>query len=753
MIRKRWLWCIPVLAAVGLGVGADRLLSAGADAKQDLRPATTLPITQVVLFNSGVGYFARSGEVEGDARVDLTFPEEDVNDLLKSMVLQDLDGGRVAAVSYDSREPIARTLASFAIDLNGNPSFAQIALQARGERVEVTVSPTAANQPGKLVGAIIGVEKQKVPAGNNAVIDVDVLNLWCAEGLRSVRLTDVQQLRFSNPVVESELRRALDVLALSHDTQRKAVSLHFAGDGRRRVKVGYVIEAPIWKTSYRLVLDAAGKEKPYLQGWAAVENPTDEDWAGVRMALVSGRPISFKMDLYNPLYVPRPVVEPELFASLRPPTYSGGFRGLADRAGEAAEPAAPPRPKAGFGKGGAKVDPSAARGGIAGPSGPGGFGGAPGGAPVPGLAAGGRMQLAEGADAATEAERRRYAAELGRDLASKMNLGAVGSAATAGALGDFFQYVVDHPISLARQKSALLPIVGKEVEGTRVSIYNPAVQPKHPLLGLRFKNTTGLHLSQGPITVFEGSTYAGDTRVLDVQPGEERLVSYAIDLGTEVITQPGPGSSRITSVRAVKGVVTTVTKVREERTYKIANRSEQDRTLLIEHPNRTNQQFKLVETAKPVEETAEVYRFKTEVKAGAEATFKVAEERDISASVALSNSPDEQIRYFMSLTEATPALKQKLAEALKLKGTWDAHKRDLAQVQADLNRLSGDQDRIRKNLRETPREAEVYQTYLKKLSEQEKEIDDLTARQKKLMGAEFEARKAFENYLVNLTTE
>ena len=149
------------------------------------------------------------------------------------------------------------------------------------------------------------------------------LNMWCAEGLRSVKLPDVQQLKFANPVIESEFRRALDVLSLSHDSQKKSVSLHFAGDGKRKVQVGYVIEAPIWKTSYRLVLGE--KEKPYLQGWAMVENPTDEDWAGVKMALISGRPISFKMDLYNPLYVNRPTVEPELFASLRPVTYRGGF--------------------------------------------------------------------------------------------------------------------------------------------------------------------------------------------------------------------------------------------------------------------------------------------------------------------------------------------------------------------------------------------------------------------------------------------
>ncbi len=300
MSLRKLLWAMLVAVAVAVGVGADRWLGAEATAegKQDLKPAVALPVTRVVLFNSGVGYFSRSGEVEGEARVDLMFPESDVNDLLKSMVLEDFGGGRVAAVSYDSREPITRTLSSFAINLNGNPTFADILQQARGERIEVTTQPTAANQPGKLTGTIVGVEHQQIPVGKDQSTVIEVLNMWCAEGLRAVKLNEVQQLRFSNPVIESEFRRALEVLALNHDSQKKAVSLHFAGEGKRKVQVGYVVEAPIWKTSYRLVLDGENKGKPYLQGWAIIENPTDEDWAGVRMALVSGRPISFKMDLY-----------------------------------------------------------------------------------------------------------------------------------------------------------------------------------------------------------------------------------------------------------------------------------------------------------------------------------------------------------------------------------------------------------------------------------------------------------------------
>ena len=293
--------------------------------------------------------------------------------------------------------------------------------------------------------------------------------------------------------------------------------------------------------------------------------------------------------------------------------------------------------------------------------------------------------------------------------------------------------------------------MGKDIEGSKVSIYNEGVQSKHPLLGLRFKNTTGAHLNQGPITVFEGSVYAGDTRVLDVQPNEQRLLSYAIDLGTEVDPKAGTGAQKITSVKAVKGVVTTITKVSDEKTYRIVNRSQTDRTLLIEHPNRTNQQVKLFDTPKPVEDTPEFYRFQIPVKAGDTKSLTVKEERDINTSIVLANSDEGLIRYFVSLTEASPKLKQKLQVALGLKGEWDAVQRELNQVIADLQRLNADQDRIRKNLRETPKEADVYATYLKKLSDQEKEIDALTAKQKKLMDEEFQARKKGEEYLTNIS--
>src|SRR5207244_11043611 len=136
--------------------------------------AALLPLSHVVLFSSGVGYFQREGKVEGTARVDLSFPATDVNDLLKSLVLQDMGGGRVTAVNYDSQDPIERTLKTFALDLTANPSLGQLLNQARGEKVEVTLQPSAAGQAGTpLTGAILGMESQKQPHGKDQLLDVE----------------------------------------------------------------------------------------------------------------------------------------------------------------------------------------------------------------------------------------------------------------------------------------------------------------------------------------------------------------------------------------------------------------------------------------------------------------------------------------------------------------------------------------------------------------------------------------------------
>jgi hypothetical protein len=684
--------------------------------------ASKLPITRVVLFNSGVGYFERQGEVEGDTRIDLSFPVQDINDMLKSMVVQDLNGGHVSAISFDSQAPVEKTLHSFAIDLSGNPSLAQILDQARGERVEVVLQQSSATQSGTLNGAIIGLElKPEVFDKNDKdrCTVVALLNLWCTEGIRAVKLADVQRLRFLNPVMESEFKKALDVIAQSHDKEKKAVSLNFTGNGQRTVKVGYVVENPIWKTSYRLVLNKG--KAPFLQGWAVVENNTDEDWNSVAMNLVSGRPISFQMDLYQPLNVSRPTVEPELFASLRPPTYQNAVPFLT---------------------GTSQVSNGTITNTIARD-------------PAIGAAFGMAAQATPQAPPLGDLPYRgisRGNEQFNQQLLTEVDLQkGVSSAANAQNLGDFYSYEIDHSITLGRQKSAMLPIVNHAVEASRVSIYNEKVHAKFPLLGLKFKNNTELHLNQGPITVFDGSNYAGDARILDLQPKEERLISYAIDLGTEVVPVAASDNGKRTAVKIVKGVVHTTTKTRETRTYTITNRSELDRTVLIEHPFRS--QFHLVNTDKPSETASDVYRFAVKVEKGKTAKQVVTEERDDGEQIAISNSNDGQIRIIVNDPAASKEIKEALNKALKLK--WDLVKtlEDLQHAQREIDRIKNEQPRLRENLKAIPLTDPLAKKILEKLQQQEAAIDQYEAAIQKLNTTADSQRKDFETYLSGLSVE
>jgi hypothetical protein len=727
---RKLLWFLP-LSAVGVLAGVLAWAPKGtwAEPKQDdvqsvSPPRVALPIKTVVLFSSGVGYFERRGTVDGDARVDLTFQVRDINDLIKSMVIRD-EKGLVSAVSYDSFDPVERTLKSFAVNLTNNPTLAQILTQLRGEKVEVVLNPSVTTQPGTVTGSIVGVEKQRQAVKEGPAVETEVLNLWCAEGVRALRLTEIQRLRFLNPVMESEFRRALDTLALSHDAQKKAVSLTFTGEGKREVRVGYVVENPIWKTSYRLVLDKEGK--PFLQGWAVVDNPTDDDWDKVGMALISGRPVSFQMDLYQPLYVPRPIVELELFQSLRPVAYSGAIE--KPRAAETAAVPADEQNRLQAGRAPAASKSATALGAMRDKAGGAEF-----------------DEMAESKDG-----RLRFAQNMAKKLDEKMNLAqGVQSAATASQLGDFFQYVIDHPVTLPRQKSALLPIINKEVEATRLSIYNPSVHAKFPMLGLKLKNSSGLHLMQGPITVFEGSTYAGDAQIKDLPPNDERLLSYAVDLATEVEAKSERKPERLVSVRIERGLLIQTVKVREEKTYTVTNRDGRPRTLWIEHPYRA--EFKLVNDVKPVERTAEVYRFEMKLPAKAKETVSqtIVEEQDLSTTIALTNVDDGTIRFFLNQAVTSPQVKAALQQLQQLKARLAMTTQELNQVNEQLRVITEDQARLRANLREMPTTAAAYKRYLEKFDKQETEIESLREAQKRLQQQQLKNQQEVDAYLRNL---
>jgi hypothetical protein len=660
-----------------------------------------LPLKRVVLFSSGVGYFEHDGRVDDNAKVDLKFKVKDINDLLKSMVVQDFDGGHISTVGYGSNDPLDKRLSSFAVNLNGNPKLSALLEQVRGEKVEV-------DAPNKIVGAIVSIETRKTEVGKDHFLDQSVLNLATDGGLRSVVLDNVGAIKLLNPKLDAELNKALSVLATAHETDKKTVSLDFRGEGQRRVRVGYVEETPIWKTSYRLVL--SDEKKPLLQGWAIVENPTEEDWNDVKLTLVSGRPISFTMDLYQPTYIPRPQAHLELFSSLGPQRYEQDlarremeFRKLAD---------APAR---------ARASAKAAA--------------APAAPPPPGLAFGVGAALQEQAGEKKDAD--------------ALNLAqGVQPAATGGSVGELFQYAIGTPVTLSRHESAMLPILNSEVKAEKFSIYNPGVQPKHPLNGLKLTNSTELHLMQGPITVFDGNTYAGDALIQDIPPGGERLVSYALDLDTEVAPETKGRPEQITSVRINKGTMIVERKFARTQEYTIKNSGKKLKKVLIEYPKEPN--WKLVSPEKPAETTRDKYRFEVDAKPGEPAKLAVNEERTEPQHIALTNVDEGTIAFYLRSDKVSDKVKDALRNVIKQKQAIQdvANKRNQAGQQ--IAAIEQDQTRIRENMGKLDRNTDLYKQYVKKLTDQEGEIEKQRAAVKELQDRENQLRKALDEYLGGL---
>ena len=715
--------------------------------------AVELPLTRVVLFNAGVGYFQRDGEIDGNARIEMRFPEQDVNDLLKSLILEDKTGGKLKAVTYDGKHPIDVTLKSFAVDLTENPGIAQLLVQVRGEKVEVT------DKQGTItVGLIVGVEKPAPNDGTQTVTgEGELLNLLSPDGLQSVALTKLRKIKLLKPELEAEFRKALEVLASARGASKKTVVVAFDGNGRRNVKVAYVTEAPMWKATYRLTLGEKDKAQAALQGWATVENTTDEDWTNVKVGLVAGRPMAFEMNLYDPLFVPRPMVEPELFASLRPLIYQGAINNTANPQGGVGNPGG-----GGFGGGGQS-----------------GFGGGQGGfGAAQNLGAGGGVTGVGGGQFGNASNfnfqggnYRPSTRELlgprlsNQDFNSRVNSGGkpsvqaaatgagpkVLSAAAAMSLGDHFEYAIEDPVTLPRLKSALLPIVTDSLDCKRVSIFNERDGIKHPLLGLRLTNKTKRNLAQGPMTVYDNDTFAGDARVPDTAPGETRLVSYAIDLNTEVVPRVTRANPVIELAKIVGGLLTVNEKARVTTRYLIRNRGPNERTVIVEHAIRAG--WKLFAPEKPMETSRDMYRFEVVAKSNETVTLEVLEDSPTSTNTNLTSIGEEALRFYVAAAETGPPIKQALAKVLEMRSSTATAKKSLAEEIAALKAIGDDQTRIRANLERVPKDSEAYKRYLKKFDDQETEIEKRQAKQKELETQIIAEESAYKSYLEKLKVE
>ncbi len=667
-------------------------LAAGAAAQ--VADQANLPVNNITLYRSGVGYFERAGLIDGNATVQLRFGTDQINDILKSMVLLDLDGGMIEAASYGSKEPLARRLASFAVDISDNPPMWELLNRLRGARVSV------GTLEGETAGVVVGVEQRQVPVKDGGTVAQPFVNLLTDSGIESVNLAKVNGMQILDEKLARELSKALAALAEHQADNTKTVDLSFKGDGARRIVVAYVHEMPVWKTSYRLVLSESGE--PTLQGWAIVENTTDEDWDAVSLSLVAGQPVGFRMDLYQPLFLTRPMIPVPVTAGVMPKAYEGEAVDWSQVQSEVFSDGASNR-----------MDRSAGRGARS---------------PAP-----------------KSSQRYSYSLDVDGD---GMVSYAARAQATAAEVGEVFQYKLDQPVTIERRRSAMLPILSAAIEGRRVSIYNRDDGRKHPMRGVDIKNTSGLQLMPGPISVFDEAAYAGDAQIAHVAAGDERLLAYAVDLQVLVNTKD-EYNTNLTSLRIVNGVVEETRKARQTIKYTFKNSDEKrDRTIIVEQAKQNG--WDLVKPSEPKSQTQTAYRFEVEVEAGGAAGLEVVVERIERQSIAVTSYNMKTLLAYSSQGKASDAVVKAVREAARLQGLVQETTNKISATEKERNEITSDQKRVRENMGRIDRNTELYARYIRKLDAQETRLEQIVTELENLRAEKEQRVKALNDYIRRL---
>jgi hypothetical protein len=627
-----------------------------------------LPIKQVVLYKHGVGFFERAGTLGAGESARLDFNAAEMNDVLKSLTIGS-SGGKVTGLRYDSQDPLSRKLEEFPFQIGGGGMPGMLD-QLKGARVELKLGTET------VVGTIVSA---RTFAATDKQVERDQLNLMLDSGeFRTVDLGAAAGLRFPDPKLQQQFKDYLAALAAARSKEKRSVYIDSTDAKERDVTASYMIPAPVWKSSYRLIF---GDKAPMLEGWAIVDNTTGEDWTKVQLSLVSGRPISFVSQLYAPKYVNRPSAELPDDSAAQAVVHSGAFEDQKAVAGNrleqfARQKAPPPPPPA------------------------------PAAAPMAGMSAG----------------------SLDASLVAPSS---IDSAAVGRELGDLFEYRIGQPVTIRKNESAMLPFLQQSIEGRKLLIYSDH-SSQHPTNAAELGNSSGKTLDGGPITVYDAGAYAGEALMETLKAGDKRLISYAVDLGTRITEAFGSKAALVREIHANRGMVTTKYAAEETRTYTVRNVDQKAKTLIIEHPVRPG--YTLL-SQKPKEKTATNYRFELPLGAGATQEFAVNEERVYEQSIAVTNlTPDILLSYVQnrSLSDAGRRQLQRVADQ---KRQIVENERALQDVDAQMRAATADEDRIRRNiqsLNSVAGQQQQVQTYARQLDTQEQQLASLRDKQAEL---------------------
>ena len=782
-------------------IAKPKTMEAAVETREDANPtAAKLPVRRVVLYKNGVGYFEHLGHVRGSQGVHIDFTSAQLNDVLKSLTVLDLSGGRITGVDYNSEAPLARRLATLRLALGERPTTAEFLGALRGARLEVR----SGNGPS-LTGKLLSVErKTRTGAGPGWTVETDEISLITDSGeVRSVDLNSSTSVRIIEKDLQTEVGKYMGLVASSRDQDVRRMTISTTGIGERNLYVSYISEVPIWKTTYRIVLPSKAEKRPLLQGWAIVDNTVGEDWDGVELSLVAGAPHSFVQQLSEPFYGRRPVVPLPESVQLSPQTHAAtlmrgngrlsgavtdqsgavvsgaNVRLLDENSGVIAQTTTESNGQysfSGVSTGNYRVEVERAgfkKSVVA------GLNLTPGENQFnPQLQVGSSAELVTvNAEASTLLNTStssivgtagKLSAVANRPHVSEMalngrNFGSLGAlqpgvagasvadveearamseaAASGQELGDLLEYKLKDRVTLKKNQSALVPIVQTEIEAEKVSLWSGTTGAGRPLRGLWLKNTSPLTLDGGSFSVLENEVFAGEGLTDPIKPAERRLISYATDLGVLVEASKNIQPQRVTRVRISKGVLTQVSELHERTLYVARNQDAVTRTLVIEHPARV--EWQLAKGAKEPEEKAPgVYRFRVEVASKASASLPVEEVRTLATSFELSNLNEEQIGVFVRQGSITGEMAEALKKITAQKAVVAKLEEEMENRQKAIDRIVEDQGRLRENmkaLRGSAEEKALLQRYTRQLDEQETQLDVL---RKKIQDTEAQRDKA-----------
>ena len=758
------------------------------------RNAQTLPIRRVILYSNGVAYIERRGTVTGHAEIDLSFKQSQVDDVLKSMVVLDLGRGRVGAVSYNSSAPPAARMADIPFSISpstggASGGLAGVLSQLQGARVSVT---TSAGRTAS--GSVLTVEERRTqPDPPKAAVTTHALVIASEGGeLQSFDLAEVRAVKLLDAGTRRDVGEFAEASASARRRDAKTITVTSDGDGAREMLVSYTVAAPIWKTTYRVVLDDAGQ--PFFQGWAIVDNVSDEDWTDVRLSLISGTPVSFIQPIQKPFYRYRPVVPVPDDLRMSPQVYEpesgevgGGNRlvgsvedangamvagadvtitnsatgqtytarsdaeGVFRAQGLAAGLYTVSIESMGFSRtdiSNVRIAPerAASIGVTLRPAGvtetvnitagdlPSARVNNLSNLPVNGRNYSNLAGLAPGVAGGGADKDEKFEVRPEPSLSARLKGADSGvvAAAEGGEVGDLFEYRIEQPVTVRRDRSALIPILQTRMEGSRVSVFNQSAGRSRPMSGMLLKNTSPLTLEGGAVTVIDGDAYAGEALLERLKPEEKRLISFALDLGTLVTVREEEDDSPAFYARIVNGTLYATHHHREKKVYTLRNQTPRPRTVYVEHPVRKDWELDEKLTPKPDGKSQRFYRFKVELAAGEVRDLVVAEREQGTESYALSNATPEQIQLFFKLRYIDEATRAALQNILDLKARLAAAQGRVSDTDREIAEIGADQKRLRDNIEALTKTAEARQLiarYVQKADQQETRLEQL-AREK-----------------------